>query len=106
MGFSVGVNRKEKDIGRAIAAQKRVQGLQNALKIRADGSTRLVFHTKAANTIRDFAKVKWPDRREEEQEKPEQDAPLGKFMFGPSAVSYVIALLETSSGVDFYRMAG
>ena len=106
VGFSVGVNRKEKDIGRAIAAQKRVQGLQNALKIRADGSTRLIFHTRAANTIRDFTKVKWPDRREEEQEKPEQDAPLGKYMFGPSAVSYVIALLETSSGVDFYRMAG
>jgi len=104
-GLEVGVNRKEKEIGKKLAAMRRIQGLQNALKIREDGQSKLLLHTRCTKTIRDFERCKWPDKRKEEAEVQEKELPLTKYMFAPHAVSYVIAFCENAVGVDFYRVA-
>ena len=72
------------------------------LKRREDGPPKLVMSPVAANAIKHFEAVKWPDPRDETADRIEQDLPLDKFMKFPDAVSYVLAFLEDSSGVDFY----
>jgi hypothetical protein len=102
--FTTGTNRQEKEIGKIPAYIKRVYAVQNCLKILDDGTTKLKIMRKCTNLLSDLDRAKWPDRREDDEEKEEQQLPLTKFMASPLALSYCLAFAEVARGIDFYGL--
>lgn len=101
-GFQVAINRKEKGVSKKVSLVKRVEAIQSAIKNREDLPPRLLINRRCLNTIIDFQKAKWPDKRKEEEEKHEKEVPLTKYIFLPVAISYIVSFCEAISGVDLY----
>lgn len=99
------VNNEQK-YSQKIALIRRIQALQNVLKIRENGKPRLLIYSESEGNqelIKEFQSCKWPDPKKEEAERLEDEVPLDKHMQGPKAVSYPIAWIEKHArGVDIY----
>jgi hypothetical protein len=104
-GLSLAISREEKKIGRILAATRRIQGVQNLLKV-VDDKSRLRISRSCTETIREIDSVKWPDCQKEDADKTEHELPLSKYMSLPNAISYVVSFCETVRGIDFYRVQG
>lgn len=104
-GLGVSVNDEERKVGRVQGTIMRVRTLQNVLRIRENGNSRLKIFHKCENTINDFQKCKWPDKPKEESDKLEAEIPLPKFFQSPQATSHAIAFLEASAGINVYANA-
>lgn len=100
-GFMVASNSKEKEIGQTVAYLRRLQSLSNYLKVKSDGKARLYITKNCINTINDFENAKWPQKREDEEQKHEIELPLTKHLFAPIAASYPLKFLE-EIGCDVY----
>lgn len=104
-GISATVNHSEKKISKPQAVMKRLQAIQNCLKIREDVKTaRLYIHESCVNLIRELKECKWPDSPAEGTDRAEIELPLTKYLQTPLALSYVIAFCEQAVGVDIYAL--
>jgi hypothetical protein len=100
-GVRIAVN-DEKKINKKFAQIKRIQAIQNALKIRDDGTTRIHIHRDCVRLIEEMEKCKWPDKQKEEAEKAELETPLTKYLQGPLALSHIVTFVEIARGIDVY----
>ena len=86
------------------AVMKRVQLMQNMLKVPEKGRPRLRIMSHCENAIIDFGKCKWPDRKREDQEIRELEIPLSKYFQVIRAISMPVALWEKSAGTNIYEV--
>lgn len=94
----------EKKLNKNVALIKRIQAIQNVMKIHPDGRTRFHVLKSCKHTIEELDKLKWPDRQKEEAERAEIEIPLSKYLPIPSALSYAITFIETCQNVDVYGL--
>jgi len=89
----------EKAFSKSQAAMKRIQAIQNCLKIRPEKGPRVRVFADCVNTIKDLESCTWPDKRED---KEEIELPLTKHLHAPLALSYVLAYCEHLWGMNIY----
>lgn len=100
-GFHTTQNTDEKKIGRQMAVVKRIQGLQNYLRVsEITHLPKLLIMDKCVKIIDDIEKSKWEEKKEDD--RPEQEVPKSKFLQSVFAIAHVIAFLSSVSGGDFY----
>jgi len=104
-GIPVSYNYDEKKIGKNMACVRRIQGIQNAIKEREDGSHRIYFLDTCAGILEAFEKAKWDDdEKKEEKEALENELPASKYVQAIYALAHVIGFLAISAGLDYYRI--
>ena len=96
----------ERKYTKQIGTLRRVQAIQNCLKIRDTGTSKIHVFAGCENLIHELKECKWPDKQPEEREKAEIELPLTKFFQSPAALSYVVAFCEVSQGFDIYSFQG
>lgn len=85
---------KQKKYSRSQELIRRVQMLQNLLKVHDDGRVRLRFHRdNCPRTVEDFKEITWRPSKDEKGFS-EDELPLDKHLFGPGAVSHPLLHLE------------
>jgi len=103
---AVVTNHREKEIGKQQAYIRRIQSVQNHLKICESGQSKMRVFRKCSALIEDFDRAKWPDKKNEIEEKQEADSPLTKFIFGPLAISYLTGFMSSVSPESPYAEQG
>ena len=89
----------EKAFSKSQATIRRIQAVQNCLKVRPEKGPRLRVSADCVNTIKDLESCTWPDKRED---KEEIELPLTKHLHAPLALSYVLAYCEALWGINIY----
>jgi len=100
-GLPISTN-DEKQHQRKNAMVRRIQALQNALKIREEDAVQVHVHESCQETIRELTAAKWRDPQKEENEMAEHPLPSDKHISCPIALSFVVARLRYMQNIDIY----
>jgi len=85
----------EKKYNSKHATVRKIQALQNALKLK-EGKSEIHISEACKNTIMEFQNLKWPEPKKEEREQAEAELPTTKYISLPIAVSQVVAFCKIS----------
>jgi hypothetical protein len=92
----------EKKYSSSVATLRRVQALQNLMRIKADGTTRLRIHENCKGLLDELANCKWPEAQREGSDRAEVELPTDAQLQAPKALSHVVAFIELGRGLDVY----
>ena len=86
-----------------MAIIKRIQGVQNALKVNEEtGLSKILVHEKCKGILFDLENAKWEE--EKDDDRPLAEIPKSKYLQSVFAISHVVAFLSLTAGGDFYGL--
>jgi hypothetical protein len=100
-GIGVTINEEEKKCGKAPAQIRRIQAIQNNLKV-LDGKSKLSIYKDCLHTVEGIEQVKWEESKDEEKERPELEVPKTKYVNVLNAIAHPLCMLGLNLGNNIY----
>jgi hypothetical protein len=101
LGLSISINEEEKKCGKMTAQIKRLQTIQNNLKI-INQTSKIKIYKKCTETITALERIKWEENKHSEEDKPDVEVPKSKYINILNALAHPLCLLGLNYGQNIY----